>query len=404
MAKFIGNSKPSPIAKNRLLDLTGVYQRAVNQDGYYGIFCNSTYDTSMIQGTMVLAKLNSNKLFEFLPNNDSSVRLFNSNFYNVDVIDIEFSADKTYAVVFTNGVNGLKFFKLNSQGTYDELTQPGDGILSLLYGGDMSPDGQFVCARSNTSPYIEVYKRTGDTWARETLSSTNVLQPANDANFTGRMFDHYNLLHFSNGSTNDIRVMQVLERDSNDDTWKVRTDMTGLSDSKAHAGLDFYYDGTTYYYVCTDGGSPYISFFKTTDGINFTDLSSNITNKVIDPHYDPKWDPTGTYCFIKISNNDHAFGVYKRDGDNLNYLGPSAFDQFPPTASSTSRETTTWSHDSKYVINLGGGTSGSWMYERIGDNFYLVSSVVSNLDNVTPLSGDYLTPQNNVSIYKFVWL
>ena len=405
MAKFIGNTKPSPIAKRRLLDLNGVYQRSVNQEGYYGIFCNNALDVSLLQGGMQLAKLNSNKVFEFLPNNDGSVRLFNANFYNQNIIDIAFSADRTYSVVQIAGVNGLRFFKLNSQGTYDELTQPGGGSLSLSYSCDMSDDGQYVCALSASSPYIEIYKRTGDTWARDLMSASDMLEPGFDTYSSGRMFDHFNLIHLSNNSSNNVRVMQVLERDSNDDIWKVRTNVTGLGSSTAHNGFNYYYDGTTYYYVCTDISSPYISFFKTTNGIDFTDLSSNITNKVSYQHYEPKWDPSGTYCFININNTDHVFGVYKRDGDNLDYLGPSAFDQFPTNgARPTSRNVMTWSFDGKYVIIPGDGNYGSFMYERIGDNFYLVSSNISSTDLTTPFSGNYLSQQFAINFDKFVWL
>lgn len=404
MAKFIGNTKPSPIAKRRLLDLNEVYQRSVNQEGYYGIFCNTTLDIELIQGNMQLAKLNRNRVFEFLPNNDSSVRLFNSNFYNQNIIDIAFSADRTYSVVLFIGVNGLRFFKLNSQGTYDELTQPGGGSIVLGYVCDMSDDGQYVCALSASAPYIEIYKRTGDTWARDLLSASNLFVPGFDAYSTGRMFDHFNLIHLSNNSSNDVRVMQVLERDSNDDTWKVRTDVTGLGGSTAHSGFNYSYDGTTYYYVCTDISSPYISFFKTTNGIDFTNLSSNITNKVNYQHYEPVWDPSGTYCFININNTSHAFGVYKRDGDNLDYLGPSVFDQLPASAAPTSRNTTTWSLDGKYVIIASGSSYGTYMYERVGDNFYLVGNAFLNSDLVTPLSGNYITQQNNLTFNKFVWL
>lgn len=401
MAKLVGNTNRSSIIKRRLLDLNEVYKRAVNQEQYYGILLNTTLNTSLLQGNIQMVKLNSNKLIEMLPNNDSSVRLFNHNFYNINTYDIAFSADRTYAVILTAGVSGLKFYKLNSQGTYDELTQP-TGSLSLTDVCDISDDGQYACALSSSSPYIEIYKRTGDTWTKETVSSTNMVSVGLDSYSTGRIFDHFNLVHLNTNAGSSI--MQVLERDSNDNTWKVRTDVTGLPTGYHHNGLDYYYDGTTYYYACTDISSPYISFVKTTNGIDFTDLSSNITNKVNYQHYEPKWDPSGTYCFVNINNASHVFGVYKRDGDNLDYLGPSVFDQLPASAAPTSRNIMTWSLDGKYVMIPSGSSYGSYMYERIGDNFYLVSSAAINSDNVTALSGDYLTQQNNLTYNKLVWL
>src|SRR6056300_608420 len=167
MAKLVGNTNRSSIIKRRLLDLNEVYKRAVNQEQYYGILLNTSLKTTLVQGNIQLVKLNSNKLIEMLPNNDSSIRLFNHNFYNINTYDIAFSADKTYAVILTAGVSGLKFYKLNSQGTYDQLTQP-TGALSLTDVCDISDDGQYACALSASSPYIEIYKRTGDTWTKET--------------------------------------------------------------------------------------------------------------------------------------------------------------------------------------------------------------------------------------------
>lgn len=400
MAKLIGNSGGGVINPRRLLNSSDVFQRAVNKEGYHGLMLNSSNDIHFTNGGLLHLKMNHKQCFDIVGSLWAD-HLFSANFYNETVVDLAFSADKTYGCLLSQ--NKLRFVKLNTAtGKYDELTQPAN-TLTGSYNCDMSDDGQHAAMLSASAPYIEFYHRVGDTWTKCAAAISGTMTTIGpDAYYTGRIFDGNNIAHVSNNGSLSI-TFQTLTYNSGTDGWEVAT-TSGLG-TVGHSGLDYYYDGSTYYYVCSDISSPYVSFFKTTDSINFTDLSANITNKVNYQHYEPVWDPTGTYCFMNINDASHVFGVFKRDGDNLNYLGPTAFDELPPTASPTQRNTTTWSPDGKYVIIVAPSSYCTYMYERIGDNFYLVSKANYNVSASTPLDAvDRIFFQNNWSGFKFHWL
>lgn len=401
MAKLIGNSGGGVINPRRLLNSSDVFQRAVSREEYHGLMLNTTNNTNFTNGGLLHLKMNHKGCFDIVGSLWDD-QLFTANFYNQATVDIAFSADKTYCC--TLSANKLRFFKLNANGQYDELTQP-TNTLSGGYNCDISDDGQHAAMLSASTPYIEFYHRVGDTWTKCTAAiSGTMVSIGTDYYFTGRMFDSNNIAHVSNNGSLSL-TFQTLTYNSGTDGWEVAT-TSGLG-TVGHSGLDYYYDTatSTYYYMCTDISSPYVSFFKTTDGINFTDLSANITGKQNLQHYEPVWDPSGTYCFVNINNASHVFGVFKRDGDNLNYLGPTAFDELPASAAPTSRNTTTWSPDGKYVIIVATSSYLTYMYERIGDNFYLVSKSSYDVSASTPLDAvDRIFFQNNWTGYKFHWL
>lgn len=399
MARVLGNASVNPIKS-----ANDIFEYKANKSDYRGIRLSTGVGVYLKQYSIHSFYMTKEEVLVSESPQISANRLFRGyNFFNTTVTDIAFSADKVYCVLIV--WPNLLFFKLAADGKYDYMASQPTSSISIDYVCDITEDGQFAAGTSASSPYIEFYKRTGDTW--EKLNAiTGTLQTSNSAT-KNRIFDKFNLAHAINNFSSGINF-QTFQYNPTSNVFEVST-TTGLGALPNNGGLDWVWDGTQYYFASTDLASPYITLYKTTDGLNFTDLSSNIAGKPSYQHWSCGWDPSGTYLLVYINNASHAFGIYKRDGDNLNYLGPTAFDELPISALVTTRYHISWSKDSKYVmICSGSGTSspyGSWMYRRSGDNFYRIQAP-DYYNNVTLFDEgvNWLTDGGTPGDLRTIWL
>lgn len=410
MAEQIGKW---PVGSTAVASLNSRYSDSVNNVGREVIVCSASISGIKFYG-LRYGRMAPAGHFEFY-GSLASDRLFRDfNNYTANVLGVKFSADKEHAVVFLAGTTtpnantGLKFFKRASDGKYDQLTTP-QGALSCIYDFDISDDGQFAAATSASSNYIDVFKRTGDVWAQVSVESGLVQTTNGVAGGIRRIFDHNNMIHLGTNSKNSaVPIIQTLIYNDTSNLFERQTP-TGLAYNIDAAGLDYYYDGTNYYYACADISTPYLYVYKSSDGLDFTPLTVNGIPSY--QHYAPAWDPSGTYLFTAANNIGVQMAVYKRDGDTLTYID-SPFDELFPVFSVTTIKYVSWSPDSKYLIivkNAGrDDDDGAWMYRRVGDNFYRVSgphyyqSTHADSGDVS-MTGDWLFDHSSATINYIHW-
>lgn len=409
MAKKIGKW---PVGSTAVASLNSSYSDSINNVGREVIAFSTNVGGSKFGG-LRYGRMTQDGHFDFY-GNLASERIFRDfNVYTAAPLGMRFSADKEYAILFFSGVTsntantGLKFFKRAADGKYDQLDSPA-GTLNCSYDFDISDDGQFACITSAATPYMEYYKRTGDVW--EKLPAVTGTIPRSTTNGVGngirRIFDHNNMAHF--GSNDATTLIQTLAYNAGTNQFVVQS-TTGLPTNRDAAGLDYYYDGTNYYYACTDISPPYLNVYKTSDGLNFTEVTVNGIPSF--QHYAVAWDPSGTYLFIIINNIGVQMAVYKRVGDTLTYIN-SPFDELFPVFGVTTVQHVSWSPDSKYVIIAKShgqdDDDGAWMYRREGDSFYRVSGSHYWSNNVTNIphpseAGDWLFEYGQASINSIHW-
>jgi WD40 repeat protein len=128
---------------------------------------------------------------------------------------IEFSPDGNY--VAGAGSSATIVYKNNLDGTFTSLgALPSQPTSSLVYGCTWSADGKYLVMVSSSSPYLHIYKRTGDTFAK----LTNPTIPANglaSARFSPN--GTYLALGSSGVSTNTILIL----KNNNNDTFTLLT-------------------------------------------------------------------------------------------------------------------------------------------------------------------------------------
>lgn len=414
MARVIGNRKSSPLDKDPVSSLNSVLDIKSNNHDRLGFLLSGTVANQYRFNVVTLVRMNYDRGFDIIDGSTVKGNLFRDWKRDSAVgVDIRFSEDRTWCAIFLTGTNiaegsvndhryGVQFFKWNpSLKRYDHLDSIA-GNLATGESGDISYDGQFVAKRSGVTPYCEFYQRTGDTW---TLLPTITGSVASVAYGKHKMFNkQFGYVYWGNNTNDTAGAFVGYEFNG---TTFTQVTLSGIGTGGYHQ-VDFTENG----YFAGGDVSNDLGFWKTSDGINFTDLNSNITGMAPYAHYNISWDPTGTYLFANVNNAAYTFVMYKRDGDTLTRL-ESAFDQIPPTADITLRTSVTWSPDSKYVfIGASTGTpagDGCWMYERVGDQFYRVDLVSEGTSNTPGTAAalypdkSYITQYNDVIVEKLHW-
>lgn len=367
MANMLGNWYLTRLQRPPVNSLNQNYAYSNSKNQYNVIVCRGASSNFSISNLYV-AQMQADESFTLLGENTLE-RLFKYNTFNFALLNVAFSSDRVYAVAMGAGQTGatntgVQFFKLDTDGRYALLTAP-TGTLSMSYYCDISPDGTFAVGYSATSPYLEFYSRSGDTWS--VLSATvNIVAPGSAQKLT-KLFNSSNLVYIGNNSGSGA-AFQVLTYDAANSRFTTASP-TGLG-STSFPGISWTTNG---YYASTGLSSPYLKLWKSANGIDFTDISAGIDSIQASQHYTTSWDPTNTYMVAIVNNGTYPFIMYKRSGDTLTRL-TTAFNELPTSALVTSRNSITWSKDSKYLCIAGAsGTTtpyGVWMYRREGDNFY----------------------------------
>lgn len=410
MAKFIGNHKKyiSDLNPDPVQNINSHYDGEINNQKYFGILCRNDAARSWKNGHTQLVRMTANYTFEVVHNQLKNRLLdLRTNWYDINVAhNIAFSENMEYGVIQTSGVtgtlgDGVLFIKRQSNGQYTELASP-TGTLSTSYWCDISPDGTFAVTISASTPYYEFYKRTGDTWAVLAAPPTEADPVSTIGKF--KNFTSDNTAYFGNDGSNTWDTFQAMRYDSGTNKF-VRQTTTGLPGIHMQSLTFSKRDNT--FFVSMDLTAPYVRCFTSSNGLDFTE--GTVNNVPSAQHYNPVMDPSGTYVFCQINNSSYTFGVYKRNGNDLDYLGQSAFDTVPASASVTTREGISWSPDSRFVFIGDTGGIDDWdgcmLYERIGDNFYLRNGPEHiDVDLNFNFDNDWLVGQGSGAINSLYWL
>lgn len=290
------------------------------------------------------------------------------------------SADMVYGAV-VGTTNDVTFLKKTSSNNYEVIgtfatVAP---VPAVNYQSSMSPNGEFFFTSSSTSPFLAFFKRTGDTWAQ--LAAFTL--PATGAQFTyisgllktvgAQWYDNSTVVLHQTNSANfpTNQNFYVYKYNPSTEIFEPQS-TTGLYENLRWNANQAAYTPNKEYLVFPSASSPYLRFYKTTNGLDFTDLTSNISFFPPAQHYGASWDPSGTYLFSFINSNAYVFGVWKRTGDSLTFLS-NCFSEIPTVALAGSRYDASWSPDGRYVAIPSSSSTTEpyllWLYKRQGDYF-----------------------------------
>jgi WD40 repeat protein len=305
-----------------------------------------------------------------------------------------------FAVVTGNATYRLQIFKKKGlTNTYDKLlnpTMPG----SLPYGIDYSPDGKFLAAAINATPYVSIYKRNGETFTLLSNPGTLPTGTARDVAFS----PDNNYLAVGHGTT---PFVTIYKRDGDTFT-KIATPFNTLPGGTT-LSVAFSPDGN--YFAAGMSVSPYVNVWRidsTLDtftkitiptagsggAVNSVEFSPDSLHLIYAGGSSPSYggylinSSTDTFTALTIlgspaTTGQHvAFspdGVYmsvggssdlailKRNNANNTY---SVITSQPPTVQKPAGEVnaSAWSADGNYLL-VSGVNDPIILYTRTGDTF-----------------------------------
>jgi hypothetical protein len=231
-----------------------------------------------------------------------------------------------------------------------------------------SPDGTYLSMAIDTSPYIVIYKRSGDTFTK--LPDPGTL-PAGTA---------FGVAWSPDGTymtvTHSTSPFMTIYKRSGDNFTKLADPVT--LPSGTGQGVAWSPDGT--YMTIGVNVSPFIITYKRS-GDTFTKLANPA---VLPPAVvrDVAWSPDGVYLSAATFNGSPYVVIYKRSGDTLTKLPD------PAILPSTFAEGVAWSPDGVYLVVGHQISPRITIYKRSGDIF-------------TKLADPALLPQGSVNNVAF---
>jgi WD40 repeat protein len=259
---------------------------------------SSPYVTAYVRSGNSLTALSSSA-FDILPSGT--------------VYSIAFTQDDQYlalgAFSATSGINNLYVYKVQGD-TFTKIADPsslpaGNNVQGLSW----SPDGTYLAVGTNSSDFLVVYKRSGDTLSALTLASLPST-PVRSIKFSP---DGAYLAVGHN--TNPYVTMYK----RSGDTFTPLANPFSTSATGQVWGVDFSRDGT--YFAAAHTTFPYLSIYKRS-GDTFTKLANPATlpssqgNAV---HF----SANGNYLAV-AHNNSPYLSIYKRSGDTFTKLANPA--------------------------------------------------------------------------------
>ena len=214
---------------------------------------------------------------------------------------------------------------------------------NLGRGVDFSPDGNYLAVAHNTSPFLTIYKRDGDTFTK--LPDPSELPTGSWANTIAFSFDG---TYLAVGS-NETPGVTMYKRDEDIFT-VIPTDITLNSADEVGFSPDDNYFGVV--------RSGYFYRFKRS-GDTFTQLGSTISNTT-----NFAFSYNNDYLVLTRANIfDPLLTFYKRSGDNINQLSDPV-DVPPNTPFGIS-----FSSDDTYLAVAHRSLPSMLIYKRDGDTF-----------------------------------
>jgi len=265
--------------------------------------------------------------------------------------DAKFSHDDTYLAVAHSISPYITIYK-RSGDVFTKLDNPDDlptDAKCLAW----SHDSTYLAVGINASPYIYIYKRSGDTFTKLTnpddLPSESVdgLAWSHDSTYLYAMQTN---LNFARGT--------MYKRSGDTFTEITAPKSTGVSDA------GFSHDST--YFAITRIYGSYIYIYKL-DGDTFNKLDdpANLPNA----SYSLSWSHDSTY--LSIGQTNGIVFTYKRSGDTFTKLAN------PTTAGSGTITNLDYSYDSVLLACVQSGSPEHIIYSRSGD-------VLTKFDDLDP--------------------
>lgn len=211
-----------------------------------------------------------------------------------------FSPDSAYLITGHWGSPYITIYKRNGD-AFAKLSDPAILPPSTANGVAVSPDGIYLAVAHNSSPYVTIYKRNGDIFTK--LSNPSML-PAGSGRGVAFSPNGAYLAVTHGGSP----YVSVYKRDG--DTFTKLSTPTALPISNSATGAAFSQDGV--YLAISHWDSPYITIYKRNG-----DTFSKLSNPSILPTgtgYSVTFSPNGIYLAVGHGGNS-SITIYKRNGD-----------------------------------------------------------------------------------------
>lgn len=267
-----------------------------------------------------------------------------------------FSYDGNYLAVSHSTSPFITIYK-RSGDTFTKQTNPTNLPTGIGYSCAFSYDGNYLAIAHDTTPFITIYKRSGDIF-------TKLDNPSSLPTSTGRScafsYDGNYLVIGVQASPNIV----IYKRSG--DTFTKLTDPSNLPAGVARK-FSFSYDGN--YLAVAHGSSPYITIYK---------RSGDVFTKLTDPSSLP---PSSSYsCAFSYDSNYLAVGhsntpfitIYKRSGDVFTKLDN------PSSLPTNTAYNCAFSYDGNYLSVAHDTTPFITIYKRVEDTF-------TKLDNPSSL-------------------
>jgi len=266
-------------------------------------------------------------------------------------------ASSTYLAVGMEASPYIHIYK-RSGDTFTKLTNPVVLPTSGFRDLDFSPDGTYLAGGCTNSPYIYIYKRSGDTFTK--LSNPSTLP-------TGYVYG----VSFSYDNTylavahEDSPYVTIYKRDG--DTFTKLANPTTLPTGN---GVIAKFSNYATYLSITHYTSPYKTIYKRS-GDTFTKLDDGNFDVGIPSYagWGSDFSPNTIYLAIGHVGGDYLT-IYKRDGDTFTKLTP-ADSEYPPDGV----KGIDFSNDNTYLAcAVYNRTPYIYIYKRSGDTFTKLSN------------------------------
>ncbi len=283
-----------------------------------------------------------------------------------------------------------KQINVGSSSEYDVFTKLADpGSLPNGGGRDTawSPDGQYMSVASYTSPYITIYKRSGDTFTK--LANPASLPPSS-GNSTAWSPDgqYMSVAHDSSP------YITIYKRSGDTFTKLANPGTLPAGDSY---GIAWSPDGV--YMTVAHTTSPYITIYKR-NGDTFTKLANPGTLPA-GTGEGTAWSPDGVYMTVAHIGSPYIT-IYKRSGDTFTKLAN------PGTLPAGDSYSTAWSPDGVYMTVAHQTTPFVTIYKRSGDTFTKLTNPSSlpagaAFNTAWSPDGQYMTVGHATSPYVTIY-
>lgn len=243
---------------------------------------------------------------------------------------VSFSPDSVYMAVAISVSPYVQIYK-RSGNYFELLANPGTLPPNVARDCKFSPNGNYLTVVHSSTPFVTIYKRSGDTFTK--LSNPATLPAANS--YSVAWSHDSSLMAVAHATSPYITIYSV---NTSTDTFTKEANPTDLPTGTCN-GVSF--DNTKTYLTVAVNSSPYLLTYKITAGPTFTKLTDPATLPT-GPANDVQFSPNGNY--LAFSHSVSPFlTVYSRSGDTFTKLSD------PATLPGGTGNGVSWSTNSDYI-------------------------------------------------------